>query len=250
MFLSTLFVLSSLAFTTPAQAAGTVNGQVTETMDVEQYTYMKLKTDGGETWAAVPKTKVKVGDKVGVENSMEMTNFESKSLKRKFDKILFGTLAGADAAAAAYPDKGDKSKKSPHGMGMGGAMGGMMGGSSPHGQAEAKVDLKKYKTSKADGTDAYTVEELYTKKKDLKDKPITVKGQVAKYMGGVMGKNWLHVRDGSGKVKENNFDVTIATADQAKVGDTVTVKGVLHTDRDIGAGYFYPVLIEDAKVTK
>jgi hypothetical protein len=32
----------------------------------------------------------------------------------------------------------------------------------------------------------------------------------------------------------------------AKVGDVVTVKGVVHTDRDFGSGYAYKVLIEDA----
>jgi len=30
----------------------------------------------------------------------------------------------------------------------------------------------------------------------------------------------------------------------------VVVRGVVHLDRDFGAGYTYPVIIEDAKVTK
>jgi hypothetical protein len=32
------------------------------------------------------------------------------------------------------------------------------------------------------------------------------------------------------------------------VGDVVTVKGVLHVDKDFGAGYAYPVIVEDAKI--
>jgi len=65
-----------------------------------------------------------------------------------------------------------------------------------------------------------------------------------------MGRNWLHIRDGSGKVSDNNFDLTVSTLDQAKVGDVVLVKGTAKADRDIGAGYFYPVLVEDAKLEK
>jgi hypothetical protein len=68
-----------------------------------------------------------------------------------------------------------------------------------------------------------------------------------KYNGGIMGKNWLHIRDGSGQ--EGNNDLTVTTDAPAKVGDTVLVKGKVSTDRDFGGGYKYPVIVEDAKVT-
>jgi len=64
-----------------------------------------------------------------------------------------------------------------------------------------------------------------------------------------MGKNWLHVRDGSGKADKDN-DLTITSQDVAKVGDVVVVKGSVRVDKDFGAGYAYPVIVEDAKLSK
>jgi hypothetical protein len=33
---------------------------------------------------------------------------------------------------------------------------------------------------------------------------------------------------------------------QAKIGDVVTAKGIVHTNKDFGAGYYYNVIIEEA----
>jgi DNA/RNA endonuclease YhcR with UshA esterase domain len=92
------------------------------------------------------------------------------------------------------------------------------------------------------------VAEIITKAKELKDKPVKVSGKVVKYNPEVMGKNWVHLRDGSGAATDNSNDVLVTTAAQVKVGDVVTVTGVVRTDKDFGSGYAYKVLIEDAKV--
>ncbi|HQQ79032.1 MAG TPA: nucleotide-binding protein, partial [Thermoanaerobaculia bacterium] len=77
----------------PEAALVTVSGTVLETMDAAEYTYMRLKTATGETWAAINKTKVAKGDAVTVTNAMVMDGFQSKTLNRTFDHILFGVLA-------------------------------------------------------------------------------------------------------------------------------------------------------------
>jgi hypothetical protein len=73
---------------------------------------------------------------------------------------------------------------------------------------------------------------------------------VVKYNPSIMGKNWAHLRDGSGSAKDNTNDVLVTTKEQVKLGDVVTVKGVVRTDKDFGAGYTYKVLIEDATVQR
>jgi aspartyl/asparaginyl-tRNA synthetase len=110
-------------------------------------------------------------------------------------------------------------------------------------------EVKVQKVSKADGADGRTVEELWSQREKLKGKPVAVRGQVVKFTP-VMGKNFLHLRDGSGSAEKKNNDVTVTTADAAAVGDVVTVKGKVILDKDFGAGYAYPVLIDDAKVSK
>ena len=76
---------------------------------------------------------------------------------------------------------------------------------------------------------------------------VILRGKVVKFNPEIMGKNWLHVQDGTGEKGMN--DLTITSAARAKVGDTVLVKGKLVLDRDFGFGYKYALIIEDAEVT-
>lgn len=99
---------------------------------------------------------------------------------------------------------------------------------------------------KATATAIYKVEEIYAKKDNLKGKKVTVRGEVVKFNERIMGKNWLHIRDGSGKQGTN--DLTATTNDTAKVGDKVTVTGVLSVDKDFGGGYKYQIILEEATV--
>jgi hypothetical protein len=116
--------------------------------------------------------------------------------------------------------------------------------------AKGPADVGDVKVAKATGADARTVAEVYAQKAALKEKPVTVQAKVVKYNAGIMGKNWLHLRDGSGKAEAGDNDLTVTSQDVAKVGDVVVVKGVVRTDKDFGAGYAYPVIIEDAKISK
>jgi len=217
----------------PASPSASVKGEVLEVKDVESYTYLRLKTKDGETWAAVTKTPIKKGAEVTIENPMIMENFESRSLKKTFPKIVFGTLPGTSAGAAVA---GSGMMMMPHG--------------APANMAKAAVAAADIKVAKASGPNARTVAEIVTKRLALKDKTVLLRGKVVKYNGQVMGKNWIHLRDGSGLASDNSNDVLVTTKDQAKLGDVVLVKGVVHTDKDFGAGYAYKVLIEEAAIQK
>jgi len=115
----------------------------------------------------------------------------------------------------------------------------MGGGAAP---AAPKFDFSKIVKLK----DGKTVQEIYQEKTKLKGKRVALRGKVVKYNGAIMGKNWLHLRDGTGKEPAN--DLTVTTQTKAKVGDTVVVEGTVTLDKDFGAGYKYDVIIEDAKV--
>jgi len=220
--IKTLLAITLIAFSTFAAAvenvAVSVKGEVLEVRDVESYTYLRLKTQDGETWAAVAKAPVKKGSEVTLENVMVMDNFVSKTLKKTFKTILFGSLAGAQSSTP--------------GLGM----------ATSH--AIKTINLADIHVPRAIGENAKTVAEIVSKAVELKDKPVLVRGKIVKYNAGIMGKNWIHLRDGSA-VNEND-DILVTTASAAKLGDIVTVKGVVRNDKDFGAGYFYKVLIEDA----
>jgi len=58
-------------------------------MDSGGYTYVEVEENGQKLWVAVMQTKVKVGETVEFPDSPPMVNFQSKTLKRTFDKIIF-----------------------------------------------------------------------------------------------------------------------------------------------------------------
>jgi hypothetical protein len=119
-----------------------------------------------------------------------------------------------------------------------------------HAGISSAPDPGKVDVPKAEGADARRVAEVFAQKAQLADKSVTIRGKVVKFTPGVMGRNWIHLRDGSGTPEAKDHDITVTTNDGAAIGDVVVVKGKVGVGRDFGMGYSYPVLIEEAKVTK
>jgi hypothetical protein len=232
-----------------AAPSAVVKGKIVERLDAEPYSYLKLQTASGEAWAAVPKTDKGPGTEVTIAGAMPMTQFESKTLKRKFELVYFGTLGEPGAAPQAAP------AGAPGMPGMGGMAGAPEGAppaniAAQHAAAAAgPADVGSVKVPKASGADARTVSEVYAQRAALKEKPVTIRGKIVKFNEGIMGRNWLHIRDGSGSSGADN-DLTVTTLDKAAVGDVVVVKGMVRIDKDFGAGYSYPVIVEEAKLSK
>jgi hypothetical protein len=104
--------------------------------------------------------------------------------------------------------------------------------------------------ARATGHGSKTVAEIVAGKTALKDKPVVLRGQVVKVNLGIMGKNWVHLRDGTGSAVDGSHDILVTTQDTVAVGDVVTAKGTVRTDVTLGPGYAYVVLIEDAALRK
>lgn len=73
------------------QETSALSGKVVETMDSGRYTYVFLEKNNKKTWVAVYKMKIVVGQEVAFKPGIEMRNFESKTLNRTFDRIIFST---------------------------------------------------------------------------------------------------------------------------------------------------------------
>jgi hypothetical protein len=203
-----------------------LSGKVADTMDSGGYTYVELDQDGKKTWVALPKTKVKKGQMITVRPGMVMENFESKTLKRKFDRIIFsGGIIDDGTPGGAGEKKSEGSK-----------------GNVPA--------VEKISVGKAAGPDAYTIAELYKNRDALKGKSVSVKAKVIKVSSGIMKMNWVHLQDGSGDPKTGSHDIVATSAELPAAGDIVTVKGTLGVDKDFGSGYKYSVLIEKAAFAK
>ncbi|WP_243371554.1 hypothetical protein [Geotalea sp. SG265] len=102
---------------------------------------------------------------------------------------------------------------------------------------------------KAKGPNAVTVGEAYRDSARLAGNVVVIRGKVVKVTAGIMDKNWVHIQDGT--ENNGNYDLTCTTSGELPPkGAVVTVTGRLATNRDFGAGYFYPVIVEDVTFSK
>jgi hypothetical protein len=116
--------------------------------------------------------------------------------------------------------------------------------------APKPADAKVGKVEKAPGAEARTVAELHAQAAALKDRPVVLRGKVVKYNPQILGKNWIHLQDGSGDPKAGTHDITVTCGDTVKVGDVVTLRGTVRLKKDFGAGYAYDVIVEDARLQR
>ncbi|WP_396171725.1 hypothetical protein [Flavobacterium sp.] len=194
---------------------------VKEVLQANAYTYLLVTEKAKDYWIAIPKSEVTVGKTYSYKGGVEMKAFESKDLKRTFDSVVFvegivdpNPVAETETAASA--PKMVSSKELTKGITL--AKGGI------------------------------SLFDLYGTRDKLAGKTVILTGKVVKFMPQIMNKNWVHLQDGS---NFNGFnDITITTLEKVKVDDVVSFKGKVVLNKDLGSGYKYEVLIEDAVLVK
>ncbi|MCL7487849.1 MAG: DNA-binding protein [Desulfobulbaceae bacterium] len=223
-----------------------IQGKVLETMDAAGYTYVNVETDSGPLWAAMPQSDVEVGQDIALTGGMEMQNFEAKSLGRVFDSIIFsGGIASTAGETAALPPGHESFADAMQGEASMETVQPMVssGGSQAAIAASEEVNVEK-----ADGENAYTIGEIFANKGDLDKQTVRVRGKIVKVSMGIMGKNWIHLQDGTGDAAAKTHDLVVTTMAEPEKGSVVVVEGTLSADRDFGSGYRYDAIIEEAVV--
>ncbi len=203
--------------------AGTI-GTVLAVENADIYTYVQLDLGGEQVWYAVPTVELKVGEKVTAPDGMPMKNFHSKTLDRTFEVVYFADALSSPSVAPQTA--------------------GALPAGHPPIQPAAAPSYDFSNLRKPDG--AKTVAEIYSTSAELAGSRVTVCGIAVKVSNEIMGKNWVHVQDGTGVAGSN--DLTITTTNTVEVGATVTASGTVATDLDFGYGYKYAVLLQDAEV--
>jgi hypothetical protein len=178
------------------------------------------------------------------KEGLVMTNFQSKTLKRSFDSIIFSNgiiqqpkaevykTPPKDLSVPTIPTSTDSKNKQK-----------IMIGSQP-----AVASKEKISVTRAKGPNAYTVEGIYRNSARLNTKKVVVRGKVVKASTGIMKKTWIHIQDGSGSQAKGTHNLVFTTKGTANVGDVITVSGTVAKDRDFGYGYRYKVILEDAVI--
>jgi hypothetical protein len=199
-------------------------GTVIYTKTAGNYTYIKLYEEGKEVWLATSSIKVSAGDRIEYIGGVLMKNFHSKAMNKTFDSILLVTrIKILTIDKKSFPD--DQYHKS-------------ISRKKQIVSIPRRGEIVKAKSDK-------TIEEVFLEREQLKDKVITVRAKVMKVSKNILGRNWVTLRDGTGIPPDDKLIAT--TSVDVNVGGIFTAKGILRTNVNIGAGYRYKVLLEDAE---
>lgn len=201
----------------PSQEMNAAEHKVTiaEVLNTEKYSYLRVKENGAETWIAITRRDIKPGTTAFYRGGLMKKNFQSKEFNRVFETVwLVGDFREEGAAA---------------------------GGSASGGMASATEALEPPKNVKA-APGAIKIADLIANIQKYDGKTVKITGKVVKINPMIMGRNWLHIQDGSGK----NLDLTVTTTEQVPLGSIVTLEGTMALNKDFGAGYRYDYIMEAA----
>jgi hypothetical protein len=123
-----------------------------------------------------------------------------------------------------------------------------MGGSVPGAThaTDVKAVKEEIKIDPAQG--GITISDLISNKKNYSGKTVKIRGKVTKVNTAIMGKNWIHIQDGT--ESGGQFDLTITSKIVPNLGDVFTFEGTIALDKDFGYGYTYPVMMEEGKIVQ
>jgi len=212
----------SSEFSALSEASQSVLHQVEakETFDSERYTYVRVAEGDEEYWVAISKQPVEVGKKYVFQKGLMKKNFFSPEFNRVFETLYlvsdFRPMGGTNQAEDVL--------------------------SSLQSGDVLKVDPKQI--TRPEGS--VPLSELFKNMAKYNGKQIVVTGKVVKVNPMIMGRNWIHIQDGTVEGK----DLTVTTMENIPLGHVVSFEGTIALNKDFGAGYRYDIILEGAVVKK
>lgn len=187
---------------------------ILEALPTVRYVYLRVKEGQDEFWIATNKLEVSVGKTYFYRGGLLKTNFESKEHKRVFDRMyLVSTIVEADHGNASTPVMSEPSKTSIAGEII-----------------DSKGSVK--------------IADIVANPKKYDGKTIQVSGTCVKVNPNIMGRDWVHLKDGS----KDDFDMVITCQVAIPEGHNVTMTGKVVLNKDFGAGYQYDILLEEGEL--
>jgi len=194
---------------------------VKEALHAAGYTYLLVTEGRNEQWLAVNEMDVKIGTTYYYQGGLKMTNFKSRELDRVFESVIFLDQISLDPLL--QPEEASLS--------------------TAH---TTTIPIEKLDISVEVAEDGISIADLVSEKKSYDGKTVRIRGQVTKFNADIMDKNWIHIQDGT--EHDGNFDLTITSDLAVETGKTLTFEGKIALDRDFGFGYFYEIILEEAKI--
>ena len=194
---------------------------IEEVLHAAGYTYLLVSEGRKEQWLAIPEMDVSIGTTYYYQGGLNMPNFKSRELDRVFESVIFLEQISLEPPV------------SPESVSL----------SEAH---TATISIEKLDISVEVTEDGISIADLVSDKKSYDGKTVRIRGQVTKYNADIMEKNWIHLQDGTDY--DGKFDLTITSDIAVETGDVLTFEGKIALDKDFGFGYFYEIIMEEAKI--
>ena len=196
---------------------------VKEVHESSNYLYLQVEEGSKTYWIATGPGSVKPGNRYFFNEAVVKRDFTSEKLDRKFDSIYLVTQLLPESRKQELK----RMRFNPH---------------------DRQADVDSVESMKeGPGTlqvQRVTLKEIFNNPKQFENQVVEVSGICTKINEGIMERNWIHLKPEAAETKE-----IVATSDSSVgVGETVTLRAMVRLDKDFGAGYVYPILLEDATI--
>ena len=193
---------------------------VDEVLPATKYVYVHVTEGVEQYWVATALTEITVGDTYFYRGGLLKTNFESKEYNRMFERIyLVSQFVPAKHGGSTSTSSDVKAPTS--------------------NQKKNDPVKSSKKIEKAAGS--MSIAELVDDPKKYEGQTVQLSGECVKVNPNIMGKNWLHLKDGS----KDDYDLVITSDVFVSEGSIITIKAKVVLNKDYGAGYKYDLILED-----
>jgi len=191
---------------------------VDEILPTTKYVYLNVNENGKKYWIATRKQDINIGEEYFYKGGLLKTNFESKEHNKVFDKIYLVT----SLVQANHSNDTNKINQ----------------------QKTNQNSNKKSSTIIVRQKGSIKISELIENTKEYEGKTVQITGKCVKINPNIMGKNWIHIKDGS----KDDYDLVITSDTFVKEGSMITMKAKVTLNKDFGAGYKYNLILEDGVI--
>ena len=189
---------------------------VKETLPTAKYIYLKVQENNEEYWVATNKMEVTIGDTYFYKTGLLKRNFRSKEHNRTFDKLYL--------VSSLIP---------------------LNHGRQPGNETTATANAAPRKSGPVTAAPgSVKIVDLVNNPGQYAGKTVQLTAECTKVNARIMGRNWLHLKDGS----KDDYDLVVTSSTQVPVGHRVTLTGTVVLNKDFGSGYYYDLLVENGEV--
>jgi hypothetical protein len=197
---------------------------VRKAVPTSKYLYLQVTEGGREYWVATALSEVSEGQTYFYNEALVKTDFESKEMGRVFDTLYLVTRMVPEA----------------HGEGLKP----VREIPAPPEQAGEPAKTGFHSSPLAGKATSLSIADLLADPAKYENQVVELKVTCTKVNEAILGRNWLHVTDGSAE----GADLVVTSTSMAEVGENITLRAIVHLNRDFGAGYSYDVLLEDGVI--